>query len=79
MRQRLRKYGPYAQVNVDDREAVAGHLPSAVAIAARSTAVIDASLINAAPRLRVIGRSGVGVDRIDLHAATEHRIPVVRW
>jgi phosphoglycerate dehydrogenase-like enzyme len=77
VRQRLRTYGPYAQVNVDDRAAVAGYLPSAVAIAARSNAVIDASMIGAAARLRVIGRSGVGVDRIDLQAATEHGIPVV--
>jgi phosphoglycerate dehydrogenase-like enzyme len=77
VRQRLRRYGPYAQVNVDDHEAMAGYLSSAVAIAARSTAVIDAAMIDAAPRLRVIGRSGVGVERIDLRAATERGIPVV--
>lgn len=41
------------------------------------TAVIDAAMIDAAPRLRVIGRSGVGVERVDLRAATEHGIPVV--
>jgi phosphoglycerate dehydrogenase-like enzyme len=75
----LRAYGPYAQVNADDHDALAGYLPSAVAIAARSNAVIDASMIGAAARLRVIGRSGVGVDRIDLQAeaATAHGIPVV--
>ncbi len=33
--------------------------------------------IAAAPRLRVIGRHGVGVDNVDLAAATRRRIPVV--
>jgi phosphoglycerate dehydrogenase-like enzyme len=39
--------------------------------------VIDAKLIDAAPRLRVIGRSGVGVELVDLEAATRRGIPVV--
>ena len=33
--------------------------------------------IEAAPRLRVIGRSGIGYDSIDITAANEHGIPVV--
>jgi D-3-phosphoglycerate dehydrogenase / 2-oxoglutarate reductase len=36
-----------------------------------------AELMNAAPNLKVIGRHGVGVDNIDLKAATKHKIPVV--
>jgi D-3-phosphoglycerate dehydrogenase len=77
VQQRLDAYGPYAQVDVEDREGIARHLPSVVAITARGTAVIDAALINAAPRLRVIGRSGVGVECVDLRAATARGIPVV--
>ncbi|MDQ6817926.1 MAG: oxidoreductase [Actinomycetota bacterium] len=74
---RLEAYGPYLQVDVEDRDAIVRHLPGAVAIAARGTAVIDAARIDAAPRLQVIGRSGVGVDCVDLQAATSRGIPVV--
>ncbi len=40
------------------------------------TAPIPAAVIEAAPRLRVIARHGVGVDNIDVAAATRRRIPV---
>jgi D-3-phosphoglycerate dehydrogenase len=40
-------------------------------------APLSAGTIAAAPRLRVIGRHGVGVDNIDVAAATARRIPVV--
>jgi len=33
--------------------------------------------IKHAPKLRVIGRHGVGLDNVDLQAATAHRLPVV--
>jgi phosphoglycerate dehydrogenase-like enzyme len=77
VRERLDGHGSFVQVAVEDRAGLAANLPAAVAIAARSAAVIDAATIAAAPNLRVIGRSGVGVDRIDLEAATAHGIPVV--
>lgn len=38
---------------------------------------IDRQTIEACPRLRVITRPGVGVDNVDVAAATEHGIPVV--
>ncbi len=38
---------------------------------------ITAAAINKAPRLKVIGKHGVGVDNIDCHAATAAGIPVV--
>lgn len=40
------------------------------------TAPITAALIQAAPDLRVIAKHGVGVDNIDLAAATAHRVVV---
>ncbi|HEY8394751.1 MAG TPA: phosphoglycerate dehydrogenase [Thermaerobacter sp.] len=52
-------------------------LPRADALIVRSRVKVTAELIAAAPRLRVIGRAGVGIDNIDLEAATERGIVVV--
>lgn len=43
----------------------------------RSATKITADLIDKAPKLRVIGRAGVGVDNIDLKAATEKGVVVM--
>ncbi len=43
----------------------------------RSQTQVTAALIEAGSRLRVIGRAGVGVDNIDVNAATERGIVVV--
>jgi D-3-phosphoglycerate dehydrogenase len=47
------------------------------ALIVRSQVEVDAALIAAAPRLQVIGRAGVGVDNVDLDAATRAGITVV--
>lgn len=46
------------------------------AIIVRSATKLDATLIGSAERLRVIGRAGVGVDNIDLDAATRRGVVV---
>ena len=38
---------------------------------------LTADVINAAPKLQVIGRSGVGYDNVDLEAALARGIPIV--
>ncbi|HXD74311.1 MAG TPA: phosphoglycerate dehydrogenase [Vicinamibacterales bacterium] len=47
------------------------------AILVRSATKIDASLIAAAPKLRIIARAGVGVDNVDVDAASARGILVV--
>jgi D-3-phosphoglycerate dehydrogenase / 2-oxoglutarate reductase len=52
-------------------------LAEAEALIVRGDAVVTAVEIASAPKLRVIGRSGVGIDNVDLAAAAERGIPVV--
>jgi len=47
------------------------------ALIVRSETKVTASLMDRAPRLAVIGRAGVGVDNIDVAAATERGVYVV--
>ena len=47
------------------------------ALLVRSQVRVDAPLIEAGPRLVVIGRAGVGVDNVDLDAATRAGVTVV--
>jgi D-3-phosphoglycerate dehydrogenase len=52
-------------------------LPEAEALILRGDARVTADDVAAASRLRVIGRSGVGVDKVDVEAARARGIPVV--
>ncbi len=47
------------------------------AIAVRSETKITAEVFAAAPALKVVGRAGVGVDNVDVDAATEHGVIVM--
>src|SRR5215813_9797426 len=62
-------------------EQIGGDLPGALADAdaliVRSAVDVNADLLRAAGKLRVIGRAGVGVDNIDLDAATKAGIAVM--
>ncbi len=52
-------------------------LETADALIVRSAVQVDAALLEHAKKLRVIGRAGVGVDNIDLDAATHKGIAVM--
>ena len=67
---------------VDDRaERADGALAAAVAdadgLVVRSATRVDAALIAAAPRLRVVARAGAGVDNVDLEAASRRGVLVL--
>ncbi|MBL9199904.1 MAG: phosphoglycerate dehydrogenase [Opitutaceae bacterium] len=47
------------------------------AIAVRSETKITAAVFAAAPKLKVVGRAGVGVDNVDVEAATNHGVVVM--
>jgi D-3-phosphoglycerate dehydrogenase / 2-oxoglutarate reductase len=52
-------------------------LAAAEGAIARADAVVDAALLARAPRLRVVARTGVGVDLVDLEAASARGVAVV--
>jgi D-3-phosphoglycerate dehydrogenase len=65
--------------NVDgtDRTALLSALADADAVLIRSATKIDEEAIAAAPKLRVVARAGVGLDNVDIKAATTAGVMVV--
>ena len=59
------------------KNGLAAELADADALVVRSAVQVDDALLEAAPKLRVIGRAGVGVDNIDADAATRRGIVVM--
>ena len=53
------------------------HLESADALIVRSAVQVNDALLQHAPKLRVVGRAGVGMDNVDLDAATRKGIAVM--
>lgn len=53
------------------------HLRRADALVVRTYTQVDIALLETAPRLRVVGRAGAGVDNIDLEACAARGITVV--
>lgn len=73
----LHAAGEVHVANLTDPAALAaGPLATADALVVRSSPV-TAAMLDAAPRLKVVGRHGAGLDGIDLAAAERLRIPVV--
>ena len=60
-----------------EREALLEAVADAHALIIRSGVTADAELISKAPRLKAIARAGVGVDNVDLAAATARGIVVM--
>jgi D-3-phosphoglycerate dehydrogenase len=71
-----------ASAQVDERLNISAEdllkvIPGYDALIVRGRTRVTAAVIEASPRLKVIGRAGVGVDNIDLEAAKKHHIAVV--
>ena len=64
-------------VDGTDRPALLAALADASAVLVRSATKVDAEAIAAAPNLKVIARAGVGLDNVDIKAATAAGVMVV--
>jgi D-3-phosphoglycerate dehydrogenase len=64
-------------VDGTDRPALLAALATADAVLVRSATKVDAEAIAAAPLLKVIARAGVGLDNVDIKAATAAGVMVV--
>jgi D-3-phosphoglycerate dehydrogenase len=58
-------------------DALAADLADADALLVRSATKVDARLLDAAPKLRIVARAGTGVDNVDVVAASSRGILVV--
>lgn len=73
----LREAGELRVVSPTDRVELLQAVADADALVVRTAGVYDAEVMDAAPRLKVIGRHGVGYDHVDIKAATARGILVV--
>ena len=60
-----------------DRAALLPALADADAVLIRSATQVDAQALSAAPRLKVVARAGIGLDNVDVAAATARGVMVV--
>lgn len=64
-------------VDGPNREELLAAVPYAEALLVRSATTVDAEVLEAAPNLKIVGRAGVGLDNVDIPAATEKGVMVV--
>src|SRR6266851_1540636 len=75
--ERLRRAGEVTVVNKLTEPDLIERIPDFDALVVRSETKVTAPILEAGRRLRVVGRAGVGVDNIDVPAATRKGILVV--
>jgi phosphoglycerate dehydrogenase-like enzyme len=64
-------------VEANDADSLERELPSAEALVVRTYTKVTSDLLDRAPKLRVVGRAGVGLDNIDLDACASRGVEVV--
>ncbi|PRC51016.1 phosphoglycerate dehydrogenase, partial [Mycobacterium sp. ITM-2017-0098] len=60
-----------------DREKLLAAIVDADALLVRSATTVDAEVLAAAPKLKIVARAGVGLDNVDVDAATARGVLVV--
>jgi len=73
---RLRAAGHEVDVQVDLSQLM-NHIGAAHALIIRSATQVTAEVLEAAPNLIVVGRAGIGLDNVDVDAATRRGVMVV--
>ncbi|WKD57793.1 D-3-phosphoglycerate dehydrogenase [Corynebacterium capitovis DSM 44611] len=63
-------------VDGPNRAELLAAVPEADALLVRSATTVDREVIEAAPKLKIVGRAGVGLDNVDVAAATERGVMV---
>ena len=64
-------------VDGPDRPALLAAVPEADALLVRSATTVDAEVLAAGTNLKIVARAGVGLDNVDVPAATERGVMVV--
>ncbi len=64
-------------VDGPDREKLLAAVSEADALLVRSATTVDAEVLAAAPKLKIVARAGVGLDNVDVDAATARGVLVV--
>ncbi len=64
-------------VDGPDREKLLAAVADADALLVRSATTVDAEVLAAAPKLKIVARAGVGLDNVDVDAATARGVLVV--
>ncbi|SHK20271.1 D-3-phosphoglycerate dehydrogenase [Pseudonocardia thermophila] len=65
------------RVDGTDRQALLAAVTDVDALVVRSATLVDADVLSAAGRLKVVARAGVGLDNVDVDAATARGVMVV--
>jgi len=73
----LAEDGEVRQVDGTDRAALLAALAGADALIVRSATQVDAEALAAGDRLKVVARAGIGLDNVDVEAATARGVLVV--
>ena len=64
-------------VDGPNREKLLAAVPDADALLVRSATTVDAEVLNAGTKLKIVARAGVGLDNVDVDAATARGVLVV--
>ncbi len=73
----LAPFGEIVIARDNSEEALLEIIDGAVGLVLRGDGIGNSRIIDAAKALKVIGRSGVGYDNVDIKAATARKIPVI--